>query len=236
VTGGNGGIGRAIAQRLQAEGARVTVLDTRERSGACADPSGLAPIGFRQLDVSSEDAVDAAFGEIAEHEGAIDYLVCCAAVFPRRPFLELSVEDWQRTLAVNLTGSFLCCRAAFRVMLPRRFGRIVLFASGLARSGGVASAHYSASKGGVLGLARSLALEGASENVRVNVLSPGLTETPQPLSHMSREQFYALAGSVPLGRVAQPEDMVEPCLFLLGPDASYVTGQDLRVNGGLVML
>lgn len=237
ITGGNGGIGRAIAQRLQIEGAKVTVLDLvddqlRDHTG----PPGTAPIVFRQVDVSHERAVESAFAEIADREGAIDYLVCCAAVFPARPFLTLSAEDWRRTLEVNLTGSFLCCRAALRYMLQRRFGRIVFFASGLARTGAIGGAHYSASKGGVLGLARSLALEVASEGIRVNVLSPGVTDTAQPRGHRSEEELYALAGSIPLGRIAQPLDMVEPCLFLLGQDSSYMTGQDLRVNGGLVML
>jgi NAD(P)-dependent dehydrogenase (short-subunit alcohol dehydrogenase family) len=108
----------------------------------------------------------------------------------------------------------------------------VFFSSMLARTGGINSAHYAASKGGVLGLARSLALEVAGENIRVNTISPGLTDTPQPRDHLSEEELYGRGASIPLGRIGKAEDMVEGCLFLLSEDSSYFTGQDLRINGG----
>lgn len=222
ITGACGGIGNAIARRLQAEGARVSVLDT----------ANWPPGEGQQTDVSDEGAVEAAFGAITAREGAVDYLVCCAGIFPARPFLQLTPEDWGRTLAVNLTGAFLCCRAALRSMRPRAFGRIVLFASMLARGGGVNCASYAASKGGVLGLARSLALEVATENIRVNTVTPGITDTAMPRGHMSEEKLSATGASNPLGRIGRIEDMVEACLFLLGEESSYMTGQDLRVNGG----
>ena len=234
ITGATGGIGKAIAKRLQAEGARVIVLDTANwpPGEVAAARSASPPITFHESDVSDEGAVDAAFDAITAHEGAVDYLVCCAGIFPARPFLQLTPEDWARTLAVNLTGSFLCCRAALRSMRPRAFGRIVLFASMLARGGGVNCASYAASKGGVLGLARSLALEVASENIRVNTVTPGITDTAMPRGHISEEKLSATGASNPLGRIGRIEDMVEACLFLLGEESSYMTGQDLRVNGG----
>ena len=225
VTGGQSGIGHAVAARLERAGARVSVLDV---TGGAADD----PVPSYRVDVGDEHAVDAAFDAIAGREGGIDYLICCAAIFPARPFLELPAADWERTIRVNLTGSFLCCRAALRHMRPRAFGRIILFSSGLARTAGRHCAPYAASKGGVLGLARSLALEVVQEGIRVNTISPGITDTPQPRGHMSEEELYGRAASIPLGRIGTVDDMAEACLFLLGEESSYLTGQDLRVNGG----
>jgi 2-hydroxycyclohexanecarboxyl-CoA dehydrogenase len=234
ITGGSGGIGNAIADRLQLEGASVTVMDLVPRAGGAQleSSSSCPPISFYQVDVAQEREVDTTFKSVATREGKIDYLICCAAIFHATPFLQLSGDEWRRTLDINLNGAFLCCREAIRHMRPHRFGRIVLFSSMLARTGGKNSAHYSASKGGVLGLARSLALEVAGENIRVNTISPGVTDTPQPRDHLSEEELYGRGASIPLGRIGRVEDMVEGCLFLLGEDSSYFTGQDLRINGG----
>ena len=229
ITGGSGGIGNAIADRLQLEGASVTIMDLMPRTGGAKLES---PISFYQVDVAQEREVETAFKSVAAREGRIDYLICCAAIFHATPFLQLSGDEWRRTLGINLNGAFLCCREAIRHMRPRRFGRIVLFSSMLARTGGRNSAHYSASKGGVLGLARSLALEVAGENMRVNTISPGVTDTPQPRDHLSEEELYGRGASIPLGRIGKVEDMVEGCLFLLSEDSAYFTGQDLRINGG----
>jgi NAD(P)-dependent dehydrogenase (short-subunit alcohol dehydrogenase family) len=234
VTGGSSGIGNAIADRLQREGASVTIMDLMPRVGRAKleSPKSGPPISFYQVDVAKERDVGATFKSVAAREGKIDYLMCCAAIFHATPFLQISQDEWRRTLDINLNGAFLCCREAIRHMQPRRFGRIVLFSSMLARTGGTSSAHYSASKGGVLGLARSLALEVAGENIRVNTISPGLTDTPQPRDHLSEEELYGRGASIPLGRIGRVEDMVEGCLFLLSEDSAYFTGQDLRINGG----
>lgn len=233
ITGASSGIGYAIADRLQLEGANVNVFDLVPRDTAGAvESSSASPVTFYQLDVAQEREVEAAFKTIVEREGKVDYLICCAAVFHATPFLQLSENEWRRTLDVNLNGGFLCCRTAIRYMLPRRFGRIILFSSMLARTGGKNCAHYSASKGGVLGLARSLALEVAGENIRVNTISPGVADTPQPRDHLSEEELYGRGASIPLGRIGTAEDMVEGCLFLLSEDSAYFTGQDLRINGG----
>jgi len=234
ITGGSGGIGNAIADRLQLEGASVTVMDLVPRAGGAKleSSSSCPPISFYQVDVAQEREVDTTFKSVATREGKIDYLICCAAIFHATPFLQLTGDEWRRTLDINLNGAFLCCREAIRHMRPHRFGRIVLFSSMLARTGGKNSAHYSASKGGVVGLARSLALEVAGENIRVNTISPGVTDNPQPRDHLSEEELYGRGASIPLGRIGRVEDMVEGCLFLLGEDSSYFTGQDLRINGG----
>src|ERR1051326_5885456 len=146
VTGGGSGIGAAVADRLTAEGARVTVFDVASRRAPAAEsassPSAAAVL---PIDVSREDEVARGFKAVVERGGRIDYVVCCAAIFHAHPFLELSADEWRRTIDVNLNGSFLCCREALRCMRPRRFGRIVLFSSMLARTGGKHSAHYCAS-------------------------------------------------------------------------------------------
>ena len=231
VTGGSSGIGWAIAQQLQRDGAKVKVLDINPLP-AVTDVGNLSAAFFR-MDVAHEAEVEKAFDAISRQEGRIDYLICCAAILPARPFLELRLEEWRRTLEVNLTGSFLCCRAALRSMRPQQFGRVVLFSSLLARTGGINFAHYAASKGGVLGLARTLALEVAHENIRVNTISPGIVDTPQPRGYLSEEELQARGKRIPLGRIGKVEDIVESCLFLLGEESSYFTGQDIRVSGGL---
>jgi 2-hydroxycyclohexanecarboxyl-CoA dehydrogenase len=232
VTGGSSGIGYAITDRLCLGGAHVSVIDVMPRTAAASEPSTSSFSIAYQADVSQEQDVQRTFKKVVGREGKIDYLVCCAAIFHATPFLQLSGDEWRRTLDINLNGTFLCCREAIRHMRSRRFGRIVLFSSMLARTGGTNSAHYSASKGGVLGLARSLALEVAGENIRVNTISPGLTDTPQPRGHLSEEELYGRGSNIPLGRIGRVEDMVEGCLFLLSEDSAYFTGQDLRINGG----
>src|SRR6185503_5192051 len=179
ITGGSGAIGGAIARRLHDEGAAVHVLDLK--------PSQASGWSFHSVDVANESAVDTTFDAIGNLAGRIDYLVCCAGIYRPAPFLELTLEDWQQTLQINLTGYFLCCRAALRFMRPQKFGRIVMFSSMAARTGGAQVAHYAASKGGILGLARSLAIEAAAENIRANTVSPVITDTPMPRAVLSDE-------------------------------------------------
>jgi NAD(P)-dependent dehydrogenase (short-subunit alcohol dehydrogenase family) len=224
ITGGSGGIGSAIAVRLQASGAVVHVVD--------AKPSNIGEANCHEVDVGDEAEVDRGFAAIGKSAGRIDYLVCCAGIYRPRPFLELTLEDWQQTLQVNLTGYFLCCRAALRFMRPQNFGRIVMFSSMAARTGGKNIAHYAASKGGVLGLMRSLAVESAAENIRVNAISPVITDTAMPRAVLSDEYLQSRKAHIPLGRIGAVEDMADACMFLLSDDNSYMLGQDLRVNGG----
>jgi 2-hydroxycyclohexanecarboxyl-CoA dehydrogenase len=224
ITGGSGGIGTAIAERLRDAGAVVHLLDVQ--------PSSLSGADFHRADVANESEVEAAFSAIGKTAGRIDYLVCCAGIYRPLPFLDLLLEDWQQTLRINLTGYFLSCRAALRYMRPQKFGRIVLFSSMAARTGGINVAHYAASKGGVLGFARSLAIESAAENIRVNTVSPVITDTPMPRAVLSDEKMQSRKSHIPLGRIGSTDDMAEACMFLLSDNSSYVLGQDLRVNGG----
>ena len=223
VTGGSGGIGGAIAKRLASEGAVVHILDVKP--GSVDDRS-------HALDVGDEASVNRVFDAIGAEHGAIDYLICCAGIYRPQPFLELSLDAWRQTLDVNLTGMFLSCRAALKYMTPHKFGRIVLFSSMAARTGGKNVAHYAASKGGILGLARALAVEVAADNIRVNAISPVITDTPMPRAVVSKEYLLSRKDKIPLSRIGDVQDMVEACLFLLSEDSAYMTGQDLRVNGG----
>ena len=224
ITGGSGAIGGTIARRLHDEGATVHVLDMK--------PSHESGSIFHTVDVANESAVDTTFDAIGNLTGRIDYLVCCAAIYRPVAFLKLTLEDWQQTLQINLTGYFLCCRAALRFMRSQKFGRIVMFSSMAARTGGAQVAHYAASKGGILGLARSLAIESAAENIRVNTVSPVITDTPMPRAVLSDEVMETRKTRIPLGRIGDVKDMTEACMFLLSDDSSYVLGQDIRVNGG----
>lgn len=231
ITGGCGGIGAAIARRLQSFGVYVHVLDLQ---GDIRNNSiGANPIHFHRVDIGNETEVDKAFDQIQSLSERLDYLVCCAAMFRPQPFLELEPENWQRTIQVNLTGSFLSCRGALRSMRAQKFGRIVLFSSMIARTGAVNSAHYASSKGGILGLARAVALEVAADNIRVNSISPGITGTAQPRAFLSNAELAERRRRSPLGRIGAVEDMVDACMFLLSDESSYLIGQDLRVNGGM---
>jgi NAD(P)-dependent dehydrogenase (short-subunit alcohol dehydrogenase family) len=232
VTGGTGEIGRAIVARLLAQQARVHVLDlapSLDRNSSQSSPRHHA------VDVTDERSVDATVDVIAHGDGRIDYLVYCAGIFQPHGLMQMSIDDFTRTLTINLTGAFLCCRATLRAMRARRSGRIVLISSMLARSGAANGADYAASKGGILGLARSLALEAADDGIRVNTVSPGVVDTAMPRAHSTDEMLATIGRTIPLGRIATVDDVAEACLFLLGDDSSYLTGQDLRVNGGATL-
>lgn len=229
VTGAASGIGFHTTQMLLGEGYRVVACDLAPGRLAEIDNPALH---FDALDVRDRVALKASVAGAEARGHAIEGLVACAGIITRTPFLELDEETFDRHLDINLKGAFLACQAVLSPMRRQGRGSIVLFSSTIARSGSIKGGHYAASKGGVLGLARSLALETAREGVRVNVVSPGVTDTPMPRGHASDEEVYAKAAKVPLGRIGQPEDMAQAVLFLLSDDSSYVTGQDLRVSGG----
>lgn len=229
VTGAGSGIGLALTRRLLADGRPVAGWDSSEGGLRGMTARGLA---FTALDVRDRAAIDRAVADVLDRHGTIDGLVCCAAVFRTMPFLDIDEATWDAHLDINLKGSFQACQAVLPAMRRARRGSIVLFSSMIARTGTIDGAHYAASKGGVLGLARSLAVETAGDRVRVNVVSPGITDTPQPRGNMDEKTMLSRAADIPLGRIGHVDDMVETVLFLLSEDASFVTGQDIRVNGG----
>jgi len=228
VTGSRGGVGRELIMRLRQAGMVVAGLDV-PRSEVTADPEGVFTY---DVDVCDEAAVHLAVEDITERLGPVHHLVCTPGIFVSRPFMETDAALWARIMATNLRGPFLCSKAVLPEMLRCRRGNIIYVSSMLARSGGENTAAYSMSMGGLLGLARSLALETAAKGIRVNTVSPELTDTPQPRGYLTDDALTAPVAAFPMGRAVTPADVVEACLFLLDEDASYMTGQDLRVNGG----
>jgi NAD(P)-dependent dehydrogenase (short-subunit alcohol dehydrogenase family) len=229
VTGGNSGIGHALVIELLKLGHDVIACDIATDRLAPIEDSRLA---VHRVDVANAAAFEAILPKTDLRTDIVG-LVACAAVFKRVGFLDLTEAVWDETFAVNLNGSLHACQAVLPSMRRAARGSIVLLSSSLARSGSPTGGHYAASKGAVLGLARSLALEVADRNIRVNVVSPGLTDTPQPRAHAGGVAAMAeKARSIPLGRIGHVDDMVQAILFLLSDESSYVTGQDLRINGG----
>jgi NAD(P)-dependent dehydrogenase (short-subunit alcohol dehydrogenase family) len=237
VTGAQQGIGRAIALRCAAAGADVAInwLDDEAAAQAVADEirGGQRRALTIRADVARLGEVEAMVAAVARDLGPIDVLVNNAGVFPRVPFLELAESDWDYVLDVNLKGSCFCAQAvAKRMVAAGRPGAIINLTSGAAYRGSPRGAHYSASKGGVVSLTRQMALELAPHRIRVNAIAPGLTDTAQPRYGSSEEEIAATARAIPLGRIAQPDDIARTAVFLASDEAGFVTGQILHVNGG----
>ncbi len=237
ITGGAGDIARAAARLFAAGGARLFLADTDAEGleGARAEVrAGGGRAEGRLLDVSDVGAVGAAVEAVRSAAGRLDVLVNCAGIYRHRLVVEMSEEEWDQTLAVNLKGVFAACRAAGRVMASQeRGGAIVNLASVSAQRGSPLHAHYCASKAGLIGFGRALALELAPK-VRVNAVAPGIIETK-----MSREMI-ALRGEewrrqIPLGRFGRAEEVAEAICFLASDRAAYVNGSVLNVNGGMWM-
>jgi NAD(P)-dependent dehydrogenase (short-subunit alcohol dehydrogenase family) len=239
VTGAAQGIGRAVALRLARDGAKVAAWDTQgegaeETVRECRKAGSEAH--FWTVDVGDEAAVNGAVAEVERRCGAPVRLVNNAGIFPRSSPLDMRLAEWERVLRVNLTGSFICARAVGRSMIAAGGGAIVNTASGLALQGAARGAHYAASKAGIMGLTKSLALDWAQYGIRVNCVLPGITDTTMPRGGMADEQLYETGKGFPLGRIGRPEEIAAVVAFLLGPDAAYMTGQSVAVNGGAIML
>jgi NAD(P)-dependent dehydrogenase (short-subunit alcohol dehydrogenase family) len=237
VTGAQQGIGRAIALRCAGAGADVAVNWLDDEGVANAIAGEIRGIGRRAATVRADMArlaeVEAMVAAVEAELGPIDVLVNNAGVFPRVPFLELRESDWDYVLDVNLKGTCFCAQAAARRMVAAgRSGAIINLTSGAAYRGSPRGAHYCASKGGVVSLTRQMALELAPYRIRVNAIAPGLTDTAQPRYGSSEEEIAAMARTIPLGRIAQPDDIARTAVFLASEEAGFVTGQILHVNGG----
>ena len=238
ITGGGNGIVKGIAIGMARAGARVHVLD--RDSNAASTVAGLIKAqglcaAAHGVDVSDEPAVEAAMAAIASSEGRIDTLVNNAGLAIRRPSLELSLADWEAVLNVNLTGVFLCARAAARHMIPNCQGVIVNTASIMGLSGGglYPNISYQSSKGAVVNLTRALAVEWAAHGIRVNAIAPTWVRTDfiKPLLQQP-ELLDRIQAMTPLGRIAEVEDIVGAVIFLASPAAAMVTGHTLAIDGG----
>lgn len=237
VTGAAQGIGRAIAALLGASGARVALCDVVEPAAA-ADAVGEAGAGaaYFRCDVTSASEVEATVKAIVETLGGLSILVNNAGIAIDGLLLRAKDEDWQRVLSVNLTGAFHCTRAAAKHLLKAKAqGRIINISSVVGEAGSTGQVAYAASKAGLLGVTRTLAQELASRGVTVNAVCPGFIETRMTEEHVQGERREKLIASIPLGRIGSPRDVAEAVLFLCGDGAGYITGQCLRVNGGLYM-
>jgi NAD(P)-dependent dehydrogenase (short-subunit alcohol dehydrogenase family) len=225
VTGAGSGIGRAIARGLAGEGARVVVADVAgERAEAVAAEIGANAVA-RAVDVSETAQVDAMVGAAVERFGAVDILINNAGRAEVAHVVDMTDEQWDGVVAVNLRGTFLCSRAALRVMLPRRSGRIVNVASGRGVYGSPGLAVYGVTKAGVINFTRALAQEVAAQGITVNAIGPGPTDTPFWRSGRSEEQIEAALAT---GRIGRPEDFVPTVLFLCSDAGAQLTG--LMIN------
>jgi 3-oxoacyl-[acyl-carrier protein] reductase len=240
VTGGSRGIGRAIAVALGRLGAKVVLNYTSNEAAANDAAAEVVAAGgvavTKRFDVSDPAAVDAAFKEVVAAEGALHILVNNAGVAVNTLVLGAKDADWKRAIDVNLSGTFYCCRAALRSLLKARdAGRIINITSITGEVGSAGQGAYVAAKAGVIGLTKTLAREYASRGVTVNAVSPGYIDTDMTATELPAEKRAELLKTIPLARVGKPEDVAAAVAFLAGPAAGYVTGQVLRVNGGLFM-
>ncbi|PYN27055.1 MAG: beta-ketoacyl-ACP reductase [Candidatus Rokuibacteriota bacterium] len=239
VTGAQQGIGRGIALAFAREGADVAVNYLDDRVAAETVMQEVRAAGGRavlvQADVARPPDAQRMVAQVQSELGALHVLVNNAGVYPRVPFLEMRETDWDHVVDVNLKGGFFCAQAAARAMVAAgRRGSIINMASQAVR-GAVRGVHYSASKGGVVAMTRATALELAPHGIRVNAIAPGLTDTAQPRYGNNEEELAAMASAVPLGRMAQPDDIAAVAVFLASDDARHITGQTVHVNGGSYM-
>lgn len=233
VTGAGSGIGRASALALAAEGARIVVADCRA-DAAEAVRKEIQAIGGEALvvhvDVADPDSVRNLVETTLGAFGQIHILMNSAGVIGRQPVIEMSDAEWHRVLGVNLHGTFYCCRAVGRHMAERRYGRIINMASDRGTYGMVNGAHYATSKGGVISLTKSLAVELGRFGVTVNAIAPGATDTPMARGGLSEEEWQSRARQDPLGRTSQPPEIAQLVVFLADVGGSFMTGQVVTVR------
>ncbi len=235
VTGGSRGIGRACAVAFGKAGATVVLTYAGNETAAAEAVAASGPNArSMKFDVADTRACAAAVDEVVKGAGRLDVLVNNAGVAIDALAVRVKDEDWDRTLDTNLKGAFALCRAAARPMMKQRSGAIVNLTSVVGETGNVGQAAYAASKAGLIGLTKSLARELASRNVRVNAVSPGFIDTDMT-SGLSAELKAKMTEAIPLGRLGTADEVARAVLFLASDAASYVTGEILKINGGMYM-
>ena len=236
VTGASRGIGKAIAGRLAARGAHVVAAARGENSKAVAEDivgSG-GRSEFISLDVTEAGASEAAVADVVKRHGRIDILVNNAGIAKDQLMLRMKRDDWDAVIGTNLTAAFVLTQAVLKPMLKQRAGRIVSISSVVGQGGNAGQANYAASKAGIIGFSKAVALEVASRGITVNVVAPGLIETDmtRAITESAHEEW---ASKIPLKRLGTPDDIAAAVCFLASDEASYITGQVLAVNGGMYM-
>jgi 2-hydroxycyclohexanecarboxyl-CoA dehydrogenase len=233
VTGGASGIGRAVAQRLARDEIAIAVWDLNS-AGATETAKMITDAGGKaialQVDAADAAAIKTAADKTRAELGPITIIVNNAGITGFVPFLELPVESWDRMIAVNLKGPYLCCREVLPDMLAAKWGRIINITSSSIQTGASKMAHYVSSKGGLMGLTKALAMEFAGQGVTVNMIPPGFIDTPMLRASPTDVEGYA--ASMPMKRPGKPEDIAGACAYLASEESSYVTGQTISVNGG----
>jgi NAD(P)-dependent dehydrogenase (short-subunit alcohol dehydrogenase family) len=238
VTGAASGMGLAIARGLAGAGRAVALLDLDGDAAAGAADDlvrGGASAIAAKVDVADRAGVDDAFDRVRAELGPVEILVTSAGFDEFRPFTEITVDAWEHVIGINLTGTFHCIQAAIPDMLAAGWGRIVTISSSSAQSGAARMAHYVASKGGVIGLTKALAVEYAPQGITVNTIPPGFIDTPMARRAEARgdlPSIDAVAARTPVRRAGTPDDIAAACGFLCSDEAGYITGQALNVNGG----
>ena len=230
ITGGSRGIGAACVRTFAEAGWNVafTYRANRELAGALAEETGALPLS---ADQHESMAVGRAAGEALGHFGAIDAVVCNAGIAEQKMFQDITDDDWQRMLDINLMGTVRTIRACLPGMLHRKHGSIVTVSSVWGQAGASCESHYAASKAALIGLTKSLALELGPSGIRVNCVAPGVIDTDMNAMH-SRETMQELAAETPLGRIGTAGEVADSILYLYSEHASFITGQVLGVNGG----
>jgi len=236
VTGASRGIGRAIAERLAAQGALVVAAARGENARACAD--AIAAAGGKAealtLDVTDAAAVETAPADIVRRHGRLDILVSNAGVTRDQLLLRMKRDDWDAVVSTNLTATFLLAQAAIRPMLKQKSGRIIAISSVVGQTGNAGQSNYAASKAGLIGFAKALAREVASRSITVNVVAPGMIDTDMTRAITEKAQID-WSSQIPLGRLGTVDEVAAAVSFLASDEASYITGHVLAVNGGMYM-
>ena len=238
VTGGSRGIGRAASVALAKQGAHVVINYVSNEAAARAVAEQIEADGGKaellQFDVGHSEAAEKAIAEVAKRLGRLDVLVCSAGISIDGLLLRLKDEDFDRILSINVKGAVACARAATKVMMRARTGRVIFLSSVVGEMGNGGQTAYAASKAALLGVAKSMARELASRSITVNAITPGFIDTDMT-GALTDDQKTAINSAIPLGRTGKPEEIAAAVVYLASDEAAYITGQALRVNGGMYM-